>query len=151
MAGFSYNAAQLIGGNEDAILNDAIRCPHGYVMHRPGSGIVTLMGETGNCNRFARYSVRATGNIAIPEGGTPGPIAVAIAVNGEVVPVSKASVVPAAAGDYWHFCCDYEIDVRKGCCVSFTVRNVLPPNAAVGATVQPIEMQNLYVQVDRKA
>lgn len=150
MAGFSYNAVQTIGGNEDAILNDAISCPRGYVMHRPGSGIVTLMGETGRCNMFARYAVRATGNIAIPTGGTVGPIAVALTINGETVPVSKAIVTPAAAGDYWHFCCDYEVDVRKGCCASVTVRNVLA-TAEVGATVQPIDMQNLYVQVDRKA
>ena len=61
------------------------------------TGIFILRGIVNNsCCGFARYQVTYNGNIAVPEGGTVGPISVAISVNGETRATSKAIVTPAA-------------------------------------------------------
>ena len=97
MAEFTNNPVQTVQPNQPVVLNTAICCPKGYVYHRPESGIVTLRGVTNNC--FARYQVTFNGNIAIPDGGTPGPIAIALAVDGEPILTSRAIVTPAAAAE----------------------------------------------------
>ena len=67
MAEFTYNEIQLVQPGASALLNDAISCNRGYVIHRPGSGILTLRGVVSNpCARFARYRCSFDGNIAVP-------------------------------------------------------------------------------------
>ena len=57
-------------------------------------------------------------NVQIPEGGAVTPIALALTVNGSVIPESVAIVTPAAVGDYWHIHTDATITVPCGCCVT---------------------------------
>ena len=57
-------------------------------------------------------------------GGTPGPISVAIAVDGEPLPSSVATVTPAAAGAFFNVAASEYVDVTKGCCASLSIRNV---------------------------
>ena len=81
MAEYTYNPIQLVEPDQNVILNDNIPCNRGYVLHREESGIVTLRGIVNNprcC--FARYQVTFNGNIAVPEDGTVGPIAIALAI-----------------------------------------------------------------------
>ena len=85
MAEYVYNEVQLIQPGASALLNDSIPCNRGYVVHRGGSGILTLRGIVNNpCAKFARYRVSFYGNIAVPEGGTAGEIQLALAIGGEV-------------------------------------------------------------------
>ena len=63
-------------------------------MHRDGSGLVTLRGLTNQCR--ARFRVSFGGNIAIPTGGTVGPISLAIAIDGEAVATTTMISTPAA-------------------------------------------------------
>lgn len=79
-------------------------------------GILELKGNTSG--RFARYKVSVKGNVQIPEGGTVTPIALAITVNGAVIPESVAIVTPAATEDYWFINTEAIITVPCGCCVS---------------------------------
>lgn len=151
MAEFTYNPVQLVGVNENVILNNAIPCNRGYVLHRNESGIVTLRGIVNNpCGCFARYKVEFNGNIAVPEGQTVGPIAVAIAVDGEELQVSRAIVTPAAVENYFNVTCVATIDVPKGCCNSISVENVLASNDAADVQV-PINVQNATLSVTRVA
>jgi hypothetical protein len=53
-----------------------------------------LRGITNQCR--ARFKVTFGGNIAIPTGGTVGPISLAIAIDGEAVPATTMIVTPAA-------------------------------------------------------
>lgn len=92
----------------------SIPCNTGNVIPL-STGILTLKGNT--CNKFARYDVRVQGNIQIPEGDVT-PIAIAIAINGAVIPESVAIVTPAAAEEYWHVNTSVTITVPSGCCVS---------------------------------
>jgi len=56
-------------------------CSKPCIVHRDGSGLVTLRGLTQQCK--ARFKVSFGANIAVPTGGTVGAITTALAVNGE--------------------------------------------------------------------
>ena len=95
-------------------------------------GVLTLKG---GANQFARYEVEVEGNVAIPEGGTVTPIAVAITLNGVTIPDSVAIITPAAAEDIWHVNTSTVITVPCGCCVSVSAAYV--DATADDATVTP--------------
>ena len=98
----------------------SIPCNRGCVVPIT-TGVLTLKG--GN-NQLARYEVDLQANIAIPEGGTVTPIAVAITLNGVAIPDSVAIVTPAAAEDVWHVNTSATITVPCGCCVSVSAEYV---------------------------
>lgn len=152
MAEFTYNPVQTVALNQPAILNTSIGCQKGYVIHENESGIVILRGIVNNlCGKFARYQVTANGNIAIPEGGTVTPIAVALAVNGEPRLTSRAIVTPAAAEDYFNITSTAIIDVPAGCCFSVSLRNVAGSDDPTVTPAPIIDIQNLNVDVARLA
>ena len=147
MAEFTNNPVQLVQPNQVVTLQTTIGCPKGYVLHRNGSGIVTLRGITNNC--FARYQVTFNGNIAIPTDGTVSPIAVAIAVNGEPRLTSRAIITPAAVDEYGNVTSTALITVPKGCCFSLSVRYVTAdPTVDVSAS---INVQNANLVINRVA
>lgn len=151
MAEYTYNAVQTVAPQENVVLNNAIPCNRGYVLHRNESGIVTLRGIVNNpCAGFARYKVSFNGNIALATGATVAPIAVAIAIDGEELQVSRAIVTPAAVGDYFNVTCVATIDVPRGCCNSISVENVAA-STETGYVVQPIDVQNATLTVTRTA
>lgn len=117
-----YQTEQLVAIGQNVLLADSIPCPKGYVLHRNGSGILTLRGCGSNC--FARYQVTFNGNIAVPEGGTVAAIAVALAIDGEPLQTSRAIVTPAAVEQYFNVTSTAIITVPKGCCYTVAVENV---------------------------
>lgn len=122
MAEYLANATQLVALNQPIIFSASIPCSNGYIIHEDETGIFILRGATPNC--FARYQVTFNGNIAVPTGGTVGPIAVSIAVNGEPRLTSRAIVTPAAVEDYSNVTSTAIVTVPKGCCFSVSVRAV---------------------------
>lgn len=128
----SPGSAQNVPFGQNLLLIDSIPCPKGYVVHRNGSGILTLRGITNGCNPFARYRVEFVGNIAIPTGGTVAAIALALALDGEALQNSRAIATPAAVEQYQNVTCISDITVPKGCCYTLAVENV---NAGVGDTI----------------
>ena len=122
MAEYLANATQLVELNQPVVFSASIPCQNGYVIHEDETGIFILRGATPNC--FARYQVTFNGNIAVPTGGTVGPIAVSIAVNGEPRLTSRAIVTPAAVEDYSNVTSTAIVTVPKGCCFSISVRAV---------------------------
>jgi hypothetical protein len=149
MAEFTYNPIQIVEANQNVIFNSSIKCNKGYVLHRNESGIVTLRGIVNNpCAKFARYQVIFNGNIAVPEGGTAGPIAIAIAIDGEPVLTSRAIVTPAAVGDYFNVTSSAIIDVPVGCCYTISIESV---SAEPGTPAVSINVQNANMTVSRIA
>jgi hypothetical protein len=147
MSEYLNNDIQLIQPGAPIPLRTSIGCPNGYVYHRPESGILILRGKTSNC--FARYQVTFNGNIAVPEGGTVGAIAIALAVDGEPIPTSRAIVTPAAVDEYFNVTSTAIITVPRGCCVNVSVENV---SESTGATPAPaINVQNSNLTVTRIA
>ena len=155
MAEYTYNPVQTVEPGQNVILNDAIRCPKGYVLHRDESGIVILRGIVNGGGCFARYQVTFNGNIAIPDGGTVGPIAIALAIDGEPILTSRAIVTPAAtatdpptAENFFNVTSTAIITVPKGCCFTVAVENVSTP---VGGVAPAILVQNANLTVSRIA
>lgn len=160
MAEFTYNPVQLVQPNQPVVLNTSIGCPHGYVLHRNESGIVTLRGVVNNrCACFARYQVTFNGNVAIPDGGTaPAPISVALAIDGEPILTSRAIVTPAATAtepptqeNFFNVTSTAIITVPKCCCFNVSVENTSESTTPATTPAPAILVQNANLTVTRIA
>lgn len=149
-AEYLANPVQEVALNAPILFNASIPCTRGYVYHEDETGVFILRGVT--CNQcFATYQVTFNGNIAIPEGGTVTPIAVAITINGEPRVTSRAIFTPAAAEDYGNVTSTAIIKVPRGCCFSLSVEHVA---ATTDPTVTPapvIDVQNANLTIARIA
>ncbi len=134
------NAVQTVLTNQNVLFTDTVVCGNNSIVHRNGSGLVTLRGTTNQCR--ARYRVSFGANIAIPEGGTVEAISVALTIEGESVPSTTMIVTPAAVENYFNVYSSVFIDVPQGCCVSVAVRNT---------STQDILVQNANLIVERVA
>lgn len=153
MAEYLANAVQAVALNSPILFSASIPCTRGYVYHEDETGIFTLRGIVNNPSScFARYQVTFNGNIAIPEEGEVTPIAVALSVQGEQRPTSRAIFTPAAVDEYGNVTSTAIITVPKGCCFSLAVRYV---DATVDdPTVTPapsINVQNANLVINRIA
>lgn len=152
MAEFTSNPVQIVQPNQPVILNTSIACNRGYVLHRNESGIVTLRGIVNNPTTcFARYQVTFNANIAVPEDGTVGPIAVAIAIDGEPVLTSRAIVTPAAVDEYFNVTSTAIVTVPRGCCFNVSVENVSESATPATTPAPAINVQNANLVVSRIA
>lgn len=136
MAEFTSTIQQVAAGQNAVLDVDVIksRC----VSHRTGSGLICVDNSGCDC-KPARYKVFVKANIAIPTGGTVGAISLGIALNGEIVQSSIATVTPAAVGDEFSVATEEIINAGK-CPVNIAVRN---PNT------QTIQISDLVVIVER--
>ena len=116
------NAVQTVPANQNVYFTDTVICGNPSITHRDDSGLVTLRGITNQCR--ARFMVTFGGNIAVPTGGTVGPISLAIAIDGEAVPATTMIVTPAAVEQYFNVKSSVFIDVPRGCCVTISVQNI---------------------------
>ena len=153
MAEFTYNPVQTVQPNQQVLLNTTIGCPKGYVLHREGSGIVTLRGIVNNPrNCFARYQVTFNGNIALPAEATVSPISISIAIDGEPIQTSRAIFTPAAADQYGNVTSTAIVTVPRGCCFNVSVENTSAvPATPAGSNAPAINVQNANLTVTRIA
>lgn len=150
MAEYLANAVQEVALNAPVVFSASIPCNRGYVYHEDETGVFILRGITnGQC--FASYQVTFNGNIAIPEGGTVVPIAIAITVQGEPRLTSRAIFTPAAVEQYGNVTSTAIIKVPKGCCFSVSV-DAVPATTDPAVTPAPvIDVQNANLTVTRIA
>ena len=134
------NALQTVPANQNVYFTDTVVCGNCAITHRDDSGLVTLRGLTNQCR--ARFRVTFGANIALPTGGTVGPISLAIAIDGEAVRATTMTVTPAAVEEFFNVFSSVFIDVPRGCCVTISVKNI---------TTDDIEVQNANLIVDRVA
>lgn len=153
MAEYLANDVQLVGLNNPIIFTASIPCNKGYVYHEDETGIFILRGIVNNSTCcFARYQVTFNGNIAVPEDGELTPIAVALSVNGETRPTSRAIFTPAAVDEYGNVTSTAIITVPKGCCFTLAVRYVDATVDDPATTPTPtIEVQNANLVINRIA
>lgn len=141
MAEYTAAALQTVAAGQNVQFTETPICGGNCIVHREGSGIVTLRGITnGQCK--ARYKVSFGANIAIPTGGTAGEISLAIAIEGEPLASATMIVTPAAVEDLWNVFAAVFVDVPHGCCVTAAVENT---------TDQAISVQNANLIVERVA
>ena len=115
------NALQTVELNQNVQFTDTAVCGSCSIMHRDGSGLVTLRGITNQCR--ARFKAFFSGNIAIPADGTVEAISLAIAINGEAVATTTMIQTPAAVEEFANVASAVYLDVPAGCCVTVSVRN----------------------------
>lgn len=148
MAEYVYNAVQEVAYGQNVLLQGSIPCTRNQVIHREGSGILTLRGMANCPCSFARYQVTFNGNIAVPEGGTVGEISIALALDGEPLQTSRAIVTPAAVENWFNVTSTAIVTVPTGCCTTVAVENT---SAGADGTGVTIEVQNANLTVARIA
>lgn len=116
----------------------AAACGKPCIVHREGSGLVTLRGLTQQCK--ARFKVSFGANIAVPTGGTVGAITTALAVNGEALNGATATVTPAAVENYFNVYISAIVEVPRGCCVTVAAKNI---------SAEAVNFANSNLTIDR--
>ena len=150
-AEYLANAVQEVSLNAPIIFSASIPCAKGYIYHEDETGVFILRGMTyGQC--FAQYQLTFNGNIALPEEAEEVvPIAVAITVQGEPRPTSRAIFTPAAVDEYGNVTSTAIIKVPRGCCFSVSV-DAVPATSDPTVTPAPvIEVQNANLVITRIA
>lgn len=133
-------AVQTVASGGDVLFTETPVVGSCCILHRDGSGLVTLRG-LGN-QRRALYQVAYSGNIALPTGGTPGEISLAIAIDGEPLATSQGAVTPAAAEEFGNVAIMAQISAPRGCCVECSVQNT---------SGVPVDVRNSNLIVSRIA
>lgn len=148
-------AEYLANGRQSVPLNTPIEftasmpCTRGNVIHENGTGIFILKGNTNQC--YATYKVSYNGNIAVTEGGTVTPIAVAIVVNGEPRLTSRAISTPAAAEQFNSVTSPATIKVPRGCCFTLAVEYVSGITDGTTVPTPVIDQINGNLEINRIA
>ena len=135
------NALQTVAENQNVLFTDTVVCGNCSILHREGSGLITLRGLT-NSQCRARFRISFGGNVAVSTGGTVGPISLGISINGEIIPSSTVISTPAAAQEFNNIYTSIYLDVPRSCCYQISVRNT---------TDQDIDIQNANLIIERVA
>lgn len=147
MAEYSANAAQVVNPGESVVFTESpVPCRRGLIRHRDRSGNFLLSGAIQNgfrscCARQSvDYLIGFGANISIPEGGTAGPISLAIAIDGSTEPETTMTVTPAATEDPFNVSRTTNVPIWIGCCETVSIRNV---------SDQPITVANANITIVR--
>ena len=115
-------ALQTVATNQNVLFTETAVGSNNAMYHREGSGLVTLRATSASQCR-ARFKISFGGNVAIPTGGTVGPISLAIAINGEAIDSTTMISTPAAVEEFNNVATAVYLDVPAGCCSQIGVRN----------------------------
>lgn len=149
MATFSNVAVQTVGTQQNVVFNASNYYPQNCqnsIIYTGGSGLIGLRGGNCACNP-AKYRVSFGANIAIPTGGTIGPIAIALSQNGEAIPATISVVTPTVVNAFFEVARSWEVTVPCGCCYQIGVKNVVP----TGGAAQDISVSNASLTITRVA
>lgn len=133
-------ATQTVVANQNVLFTDTAVCGSPSIVHRSGSGLVTLRGLTNQCR--ARFKVTFGGNIAVPTDGTVEAISLALTIDGEPLGSTLMIQTPAAADQFSNVFSAVYVAVPSGCCVTVGVRNT---------SAQSIDVSNANLIVERVA
>lgn len=132
------NALQTVPAGSNVLFTDTIVGSNSCSMiHREGSGLVTLRGNTNQCR--ARFRVSFGGNIALPADATVAPLSLALAINGEAVATTTMISTPGAVSEFNNVFSSIFINVPQGCCFQVSVRNT-------GTTAVDVQNANLIIE-----
>ena len=134
------NALQTVASNQNVLFTETAVRGNCSIIHREGSGLVTLRGITDQCR--ARYRVSFGGNVAIPTGGVVGPITLALAINGEAMGPATMISTPAAVEEFNNVFASVYLNVPQGCCYTISVVNL---------SEDDIDVQNANLIAERVA
>lgn len=112
---------QTVAYNQNVLFNETVVPGNKCIIHREGSGLVTLKGITNQAK--ARFQVFFSGNVGVPTGGTAAPTSVAIAINGEPDQATNMVAPATTPGTYTNASSSTSIEVPRGCCYQISVKN----------------------------
>ena len=139
MAEFTSVAAQTVAQNSNVIWTDTPVQGNCSIVHREGSGLVTLRAlPNGQCR--SRFKVTFGANIAAVTAASA--ISLAIAISGEPILSTTMIVTPAAVGEYFNVSSSVYLDIPSSCCSQISVENT---------SAQSISIQNANLIVERVA
>lgn len=156
MAEYSANALQTLTDASPALIftETPVPCTKGLIFHRDETPNFTLASPSRingkvwggcRCNRRmleAQYEVAFHANIAVSEGGTVGPISLAIAIDGNVDPSSTMIVTPAAAQDFFNVGAEIVVSIPAICgCDTISI---------VKTSTGPVDVQNANLVINMK-
>lgn len=147
-AEYSNSLSQTISANSSVVFNESpVPCQENLIYHRDGSGIFRLVNRFFRQNlcscwkRNSNYLVTFGANILIPEGGTVGPISLALVIDGEIDQSAVMTVTPAAVNEAFNVSVDVIAQVPYICtCSNVSVRNI---------SDQPITVTNANIVFDK--
>lgn len=116
------NSIQTVRPEQNVVFTETAIAGCPSIMHREGSGLVTVRGLTQQCR--ARFKVMFGANIAIPAEQDLGPISLALTINGEPIATTTMIVTPNETEAYFNVFSATSIDVPSGCCSQIAVRNI---------------------------
>ncbi len=154
MADYGYNEIQSVALNSPIIFRSINPCQQGFVYHEDETGNFLLRNILSNnsCNgRFIYFQVTFNGNIALPENATVVPIAVALVVNGESRPTSRAIFTPAEVDEYGNVTSTAVIKIPRCCCFTLGVEPVVATSDATVVPAPVINVQNANLTISRVA
>lgn len=140
MAEYVNPGIVIVPAGQNVPMVSTAACGKPCIVHREGSGLVTLRGLTQQCK--ARFKVSFGANIAVPTGGTVGAITTALAINGEPLTSATATVTPAAVENYFNIYVSAQVCVPKGCCLTVAMENT---------STQAVNFANSNLTVERIA
>lgn len=134
MAEYTAIAQQEVAYLQPMIFTESpIPCNRGLVMHEDGTGTFKLSGAVSQneiqsrccCKGLpaADYLIVFHANIAVPEGGTPEEISMALMVDGSIVPATRMRVTPTAATAFFNIGTSKNVKAIMGCCSALQVVN----------------------------
>lgn len=130
------NALQTVAPNGVVVFTSTAVNGNSSILHREGSGLVSLRGLTNQCR--ARFYVSFGANVALPADATVAPTSLSIAINGEPIGTSTMITTPGAVSEFNNICGALFIDVAQGCCAQISVENT-------GTTSVDVQNANLIV------
>lgn len=139
MAEFTAVATQTVAQNSNIIWTDTPVPGNCSIVHREGSGLVTLRAlPNGQCR--SRFKVTFGANLAAVTAASA--VSLAVAINGEPVSSSTMIVTPAAVGEYFNVNSSVYLDIPTNCCSQISVENT---------SAQSVSIQNANLIVERVA
>ncbi len=139
MAEFTAVATQTVAQNSNIVWTDTPVPGNCSIIHREGSGLVTLRAlPNGQCR--SRFRVTFGANLAAVTAASA--VSLAIAINGEPVSSSSMIVTPAAVGEYFNVSSSVYLDIPTNCCSQISVENT---------SAQSVSVQNANLIVERVA
>lgn len=112
------------------LFNDVTSINNSSIIHREGSGVVTIRNGSCGCSNFIKaVPVTFTSNVAFPttpptgETAATAPLSLAFAVGGEPDTSTEMIVTPASADEFFNVSRTTLIGVPTGCCTSVAVEN----------------------------
>lgn len=134
------NALQTVNTNSNVVFTNTAVPGSCAMVHREGSGLVTLRGMT-NQNR-ARFKITFGANIALPTGATVGPVSLAIAINGEQIAETTMISTPTAVEQFNSVSRALFLNVPCGCCQQISVENT---------SASAVQVENASLIIERVA